>query len=319
MTHDDAFLQAISADPDDDTPRLVYADWLDEHGDSARAEFIRVQCRLAQLPGDAPEVPDLREREEQLQSAHGEKWRVALPRLAGVKWSYVFKRGFIASVTFRHGKAFFDHAARLREILPVQNISLGRMTPRTLGQVADSPALARFTGLDASWVHCGAEGSGILARSPHLSRFRSLSLRDVDDEGARSVAAASHWTCLQQLDVMSNRIGPAGVEALANAPQLASLTSLNLYWNPLRNEGVRHLASSPYLTRLRDLRLGGCGIGPDGIQRLVRSPLMENLETLVLTQNVVGAAGAAAFANVSGPPRLLTLWLDNARVGDEEV
>ena len=49
MTHDDAFLQAILESPDDDTPRLVYADWLDEHGQSDRAEFIRESCLLARL------------------------------------------------------------------------------------------------------------------------------------------------------------------------------------------------------------------------------------------------------------------------------
>lgn len=44
-----AFLQAIRDNPADDTPRLVYADWLDEHGEAERAEFIRVQCRIADL------------------------------------------------------------------------------------------------------------------------------------------------------------------------------------------------------------------------------------------------------------------------------
>ena len=43
MTHDDAFLQAIIENPDDDAPRLLYADWLEERGDP-RGEFIRVQC-----------------------------------------------------------------------------------------------------------------------------------------------------------------------------------------------------------------------------------------------------------------------------------
>jgi uncharacterized protein (TIGR02996 family) len=42
-----AFLAAIIAAPKDDLPRLIYADWLDEHGEPARAEFIRVQCDLA--------------------------------------------------------------------------------------------------------------------------------------------------------------------------------------------------------------------------------------------------------------------------------
>jgi uncharacterized protein (TIGR02996 family) len=43
-------LARILADPDDDTARLVYADWLQEQGDDARPEFIRAQCRVAQLP-----------------------------------------------------------------------------------------------------------------------------------------------------------------------------------------------------------------------------------------------------------------------------
>ena len=33
MNHHDAFLRAIVGRPADDAPRLVYADWLDEHGD----------------------------------------------------------------------------------------------------------------------------------------------------------------------------------------------------------------------------------------------------------------------------------------------
>jgi uncharacterized protein (TIGR02996 family) len=48
MTDDElALLRNINANPDDDLPRLVYADWLDEHDRPIRAEFIRVQCELA--------------------------------------------------------------------------------------------------------------------------------------------------------------------------------------------------------------------------------------------------------------------------------
>ena len=36
-----AFLQAIAEEPADDTSRLVFADWLEEHDQPARAEFIR--------------------------------------------------------------------------------------------------------------------------------------------------------------------------------------------------------------------------------------------------------------------------------------
>lgn len=51
MNNEDGFLHAIMETPDDDVPRLVYADWLEEHGDP-RAELIRVQCAEARLAAD---------------------------------------------------------------------------------------------------------------------------------------------------------------------------------------------------------------------------------------------------------------------------
>ena len=41
MSDNEAFVRAIAEHPDDDAPRLVYADWLEEHGQPERAEFIR--------------------------------------------------------------------------------------------------------------------------------------------------------------------------------------------------------------------------------------------------------------------------------------
>src|SRR5689334_10219352 len=61
-----ALESAVIADADDDTPRLVYADWLDENGDPDRAEFIRVQCRLADLSPAEPDWVDLIERQDEL-------------------------------------------------------------------------------------------------------------------------------------------------------------------------------------------------------------------------------------------------------------
>ncbi len=48
---EDALLKAILANPDDDAPRLIYADWLDENGQEERAELIRVQIALAVADG----------------------------------------------------------------------------------------------------------------------------------------------------------------------------------------------------------------------------------------------------------------------------
>ncbi|MCI0701325.1 MAG: TIGR02996 domain-containing protein [Planctomycetia bacterium] len=41
MSDEAAFLRAIQANPADSTAKLVYADWLDEHGEQERAEYVR--------------------------------------------------------------------------------------------------------------------------------------------------------------------------------------------------------------------------------------------------------------------------------------
>jgi uncharacterized protein (TIGR02996 family) len=52
------FLAAIRDDPEEDGLRLVFADWLEEQGDT-RGEFIRVQCALAGMDGDDPRRDEL--------------------------------------------------------------------------------------------------------------------------------------------------------------------------------------------------------------------------------------------------------------------
>src|SRR5262245_45122502 len=91
----EAFLQRIRAYPDDDAPRLVFADWLDEHGDP-RGAFIRVQLALAQLDAEEssefgdrlarPERETLRARllqdERGLLDAHEDEWTAPFRRFA---------------------------------------------------------------------------------------------------------------------------------------------------------------------------------------------------------------------------------------------
>jgi uncharacterized protein (TIGR02996 family) len=84
VTEHPGFLADIRANPDDDTPRLVYADWLEDNGDPDRATFIRVQCELARSPWQVGRVYDdpawlrLHAREQDLLSAHALAWFCAL-------------------------------------------------------------------------------------------------------------------------------------------------------------------------------------------------------------------------------------------------
>ena len=46
----EALWAAVCENPDDDAPRLVFADWLEEHGRTPWATFIRAQVQAARLP-----------------------------------------------------------------------------------------------------------------------------------------------------------------------------------------------------------------------------------------------------------------------------
>ncbi len=83
MTEHDAFLRAICTDPDDDTPRLIYADWLEERGDP-RGEFIRCQIEVERwvVQGTAVQggsAGAALARSQQLFDAHRAAWGAALP------------------------------------------------------------------------------------------------------------------------------------------------------------------------------------------------------------------------------------------------
>src|SRR4051812_12970586 len=97
MNHD-AFRQAVCADPDDDTVRLAYADWLEEQGEAKHAEFIRTQVRLARAPEWDPFYVEVTKHRQEL--IHGHDFEATRPELPpGLEWPVgCFRRGFPAAV-----------------------------------------------------------------------------------------------------------------------------------------------------------------------------------------------------------------------------
>ena len=119
MTDADPFLAAILAEPDDDLPRLIYADYLDERGDPARAEFIRLQVGLARLPPRDPRGRPLAAREAELLAAHGKDW-LDPPDDFLANWYFV--RGFPeVGLSVR---AFLRHAGELERLPEVTRVHL---------------------------------------------------------------------------------------------------------------------------------------------------------------------------------------------------
>src|SRR5437773_1150439 len=98
MTTEKAFLSDAAEHPEDDAPRLVYADWLDEQGRSDYAELIRVQCRLASSTPDAPDYVDLEERLRELNRFIDVGTPAGWPRLRHLEYETDLERGFPDSV-----------------------------------------------------------------------------------------------------------------------------------------------------------------------------------------------------------------------------
>src|SRR4029078_1438463 len=94
MHHQAAFLDAIIPEPDDDAPRLIYADWLEERGDP-RAEFIRAQCELVKLSLDDPLRVGLETRERQLLKEYEKEWVGVLTEISPHR---KFRRGLLENV-----------------------------------------------------------------------------------------------------------------------------------------------------------------------------------------------------------------------------
>jgi uncharacterized protein (TIGR02996 family) len=245
MTDRAAFLAAITAAPDDDLPRLVYADWLDEHDEPARAEFIRFQCAAAR--GDRTS----QRRANELETRHGSAW---LEPLARVVFRAEFRRGFVEHAILS-APAFLAHGSALRREAPLRGVTL-LGARRVLPELVRGPLLAGLSALHLTGGRLGDDGMRLLADSPALVGLETLRLGD-------------------------NALGDAGVAVLARSPHLAALKTLVLRDNAVGDGGAWELAHAPFLGRLTTLDLAGNEVGPSGINVLrsaLRLPALTELE-----------------------------------------
>lgn len=84
MLTEDVFLAKLLETPTDDTTRLVYADWLDEQGDSessARAEFLRLTVQLESSAVRKGRKKALRNLLQQRAAALDTDWLAVVSRL----------------------------------------------------------------------------------------------------------------------------------------------------------------------------------------------------------------------------------------------
>lgn len=253
--------QAILDNPDDDAPRLVYADWLDEHGDPDRAEYIRlrigyVQARLKLGNQGHPQFED---RIEELEKLHRRRWVAQLPRIKGITWdlseeyhAYVwaeYRRGFAWSITSIHGRAFIDNATRLFSAAPIQALFMRGLAGAK--RLVKLPQLARLRVLDLANGRLDADDVAAIAQCPYLGNLRHLNLsyNPVGDDGAMALANSPVIDRLEELSLGAARITNDGVRALVRSKNLRNLKTLILAENDCDDDAARALHKSPYLSK----------------------------------------------------------------------
>ena len=77
MTDENALIEALQANPADDDLRLIYADWLEEHGD-VRADYFRLVAELTACPADNEAYDELKARLIDLTENISREWREAV-------------------------------------------------------------------------------------------------------------------------------------------------------------------------------------------------------------------------------------------------
>ncbi len=215
-------LQQITVDVDDDALRLVFSDWLEEHGEFDRAEFIRVQVQRASLPSwDAAQV-GLKIREQELlrntvklgskrcrkfQGCGGKDFVVESSQWCRSPVSMLCE---VRSSLSRH---------RTDRVCPCSMAAAPRVC-RGLPQIAELRELT-LTGRPF-----GSESSR-LANSPQLATLHVLKAL-VSMPGPERLAGSPHLKNLRTLCLASNGVGTDGVLSLTNAATMMKLETLDL-------------------------------------------------------------------------------------------
>jgi len=276
-----ALLDAVKDNPDDDTPRLALADWLDEQGDpldAERAKFIREdiaarhpdpnarrsaeELRVARLNYFSAS-PQERMSIEARQAETGERATRWLGRIAATAYDVNFYRG-----------------------LPTLTVP-----PKWFLRPEVTPLISTEAFAFVQFVHV-AEVTGpsveqmvAVPEFRHVPGVRFDPLGPLGTNHAAKFFASPNLTGLRRVDFYRVNPGASGVQALANNPALARLRELSLVRNKLVDKAVITLAESVCLANLRSLDLRENAIGDKSAEALAASSAYPNLRELDLRDN----------------------------------
>jgi uncharacterized protein (TIGR02996 family) len=290
-----ALYAAVVASPDDDLPRLVYADWLEEHGDADWADLIRVQCARRNGTPDLPEYFDLRERERELYAVAAHRLAAQRPSLpAGFAWTSD-ERGFPYQITHED---------------PIESL---HQVEKQLERIA---AVAPVRGLTADyWL---LEQLVELIHRPVCERFERLEVAGDDDEFdvpsfTRALASSGHVRRLTDLDLTTLDLDDRDFATLAGAKTLARLDRLNADWRLLTRRSNAALRDATWRASLTNLSASAGGKFPI----VAAGVAFPRLHTLVLDSVTYTPGLIDCLNNTGNYPRLAELTISGETFGIE--
>ncbi|WP_020468985.1 TIGR02996 domain-containing protein [Zavarzinella formosa] len=309
----EALFARIMEDPDDDAPRLIYSDILEESGDGDRAEFIRLQVRIARMTFTDPDRENIQSKIRDLELEHGVEWINELPHIRGLHWE-IFERGFISTARIEKPDVLFENADSIFRFTPISRLRLHQFYSDDVRRMAPLSILNQIKELDME-DGCRAGNAGVealveegqlktlnalrlpgnnlgpsaarLIGTPELApklRYLDLSRNDFYDDGIESLVGNGHITQLAKLLLNSCRISHSGLGHLNNAGSWDQLRFLGLGDNPLGAGGMI-IGANHQFSGLRALLMDGCGLGDGSMVAFLHACYLPELEWLYLRRN----------------------------------
>lgn len=324
------FLAEIGAAPDDDGPRLVFADWLEERGD-IRGEMLRIGCALARLELDDPQYDALAAREAELREPCKAEWLARLPQVKDVKLGTPNPYRFDAQM-WRRGE----------EPSPFQRGLLDHLTANG-NETTDFRSLIESYGVreltvldynyppagDAIWEHIhalsalGRRDVLTLLRSRRLGTVRALGLGDMGVYDALRTAGGN--ASLGQLEALaiSDVLNDDVLNAIQEWPhqplrKVHLVESRTERPSDITAAGLTKCLVAPVASRLQVLTLSGVEFGPLAHITL-GSANLRTLRWLFLCNAGLQRATPEALGMLAGLPQLDWLSLAINQLGDGAV
>lgn len=349
-TEVEAFLKRILAYPDDDAPRLIFADWLEDQAASyqssgksgnplakewspERGRFIRIQIALARLMEEEAREIELNglskreyaqnkiiKEEQELENRYHADW---IARFNGLATGAMLRRGFVEQVNVV-AKDLSHLAPELFSASPLRHIRLIDVGDCLPG-VFHCQLLSRLSALTIHASHIGLPLAQAVVSAEYLAGLKTLNLtsNNFDDDAVQLLAASPILSNLEELDLSINDLGETSAQALAASTQLSHLRALEMRKNRLGPVGAEAIAGSERLANLKRLGLSSNEIGIARLQTLNRSHGFFRVPSLDLSDNKLEAGGLQIILNRHPGPndpsanRLRDLNLSGNPLGDE--